>query len=302
MLAENIRARRMQAGLSQEQLAEQLQVSRQAVTKWETGAGIPDIENLRAIAALFGISIDELLGDASENTATCGHLHESVTEYDIDGEKRFDIAFAGAACVMIEGSDSEKVRVELASDTISDVQRVCKVKIDDIRKRIDIDVKRLEGLSETKAKEGLRITVRLPQRYVDEVELAGNVVSLVVRHLATERFEFTGKLSAMELDDVSGHVELNCNDDLDIRCTAFEGRLDVNQLSATSKLHISEGTPFESVVHGIGNCILYECAGAPCDDFSLHSDEAAACNTVIELNGMRSELTISTVMSGACAS
>lgn len=69
MLAENIKGRRVQAGLSQEQLAEQLQVSRQAVTKWETGAGIPDIENLRAIAALFGITLDELLGDVSEGAA-----------------------------------------------------------------------------------------------------------------------------------------------------------------------------------------------------------------------------------------
>lgn len=68
MLAENIKGRRVQAGLSQEQLAEQLQVSRQAVTKWETGAGIPDIENLRAIAALFGITLDELLGDVSDGS------------------------------------------------------------------------------------------------------------------------------------------------------------------------------------------------------------------------------------------
>ncbi|WP_290994841.1 helix-turn-helix transcriptional regulator [Gordonibacter sp.] len=299
MLAENIKGRRVQAGLSQEQLAEQLQVSRQAVTKWETGAGIPDIENLRAIAVLFGITLDELLGDVSEDAAARGHLHESVTEYDIDGEKRFDITFAGAASVVVEGCDSEKVRVELASDTIPDVQRVCKVKIDDIRKRIDIDVKRLEGLSETKAKEGLRLTVRFPQRYVDEVELAGNAVSLAVRHLAAERFEFSGRLSAVELDDVSGHVELNCNDDLDIRCVALDGRLDVNQLSATSKLRIAEGTPFESIVRGIGNHILYQRAGAPCDDFSLHGDEATACTTVIELNGMRSELTISVDAPGA---
>lgn len=300
MLAENIKGRRVQAGLSQEQLAEQLQVSRQAVTKWETGAGIPDIENLRAIAALFGITLDELLGDMSEGAAAAGgNFHESVTEYDIDGEKRFDITFAGAACVMVEGCDSEKVRVELASDTIPDVQRVCKVKIDDIRKRIDIDIKRLDGLSETKAKEGLRLTVRLPQRYADEVELAGNAGSLVVQHLTVEHFEFTGRLSTVELDDVSGHVELNCNDDLDIRCAALDGRLDVNQLSATSKLHIADDTPFESVVRGIGNHILYQRAGTPCDDFSLRGDEVAACTTIIELNGMRSELTISADTPGA---
>ena len=47
--AENLKMLRKQAGMSQEQLAEKLGVSRQAVTKWETGAGIPDIENIMAI-------------------------------------------------------------------------------------------------------------------------------------------------------------------------------------------------------------------------------------------------------------
>ncbi len=57
--AEKLKSIRKQAGMSQEQLAEKLGVSRQAVTKWETDAGIPDIENIMAISALFDISIDE---------------------------------------------------------------------------------------------------------------------------------------------------------------------------------------------------------------------------------------------------
>ena len=51
-IAETIKTLRKTAGMSQEQLAEKLHVSRQAVTKWETEGGTPDIENLRAIAAL----------------------------------------------------------------------------------------------------------------------------------------------------------------------------------------------------------------------------------------------------------
>ena len=53
-------------GLSQEGLAERLHVSRQAVTKWETGAGVPDVENLMEIADVFGLSMDELLGRVLE--------------------------------------------------------------------------------------------------------------------------------------------------------------------------------------------------------------------------------------------
>lgn len=62
-LGEKIKAMRQQAALSQEQLAEKLNVSRQAVTKWETGKGIPDIANLIAISDEFDVSLDELIKD-----------------------------------------------------------------------------------------------------------------------------------------------------------------------------------------------------------------------------------------------
>ena len=65
--AENVKMLRKQAGMSQEQLAEKLGVSRQAVTKWETGAGIPDIENIMAISMLFDISIDDLLSNERDS-------------------------------------------------------------------------------------------------------------------------------------------------------------------------------------------------------------------------------------------
>lgn len=52
---------RKQLGLSQEKMAEKINVSRQAITKWESGAGMPDITNLKAISDLFQVSIDDLL-------------------------------------------------------------------------------------------------------------------------------------------------------------------------------------------------------------------------------------------------
>lgn len=64
-LGSKLRAARQEANLTQQQLATKLMVSRQAITKWETDAGIPDIENLKALAALFGVSVDYLVaGDA----------------------------------------------------------------------------------------------------------------------------------------------------------------------------------------------------------------------------------------------
>ena len=50
-------------GLTQEQFAEQLQVSRQAVSKWETGKGWPGVDSLKLIADEFGVTIDSLVSD-----------------------------------------------------------------------------------------------------------------------------------------------------------------------------------------------------------------------------------------------
>ncbi len=62
-LGEKIKTARKNIGLTQEELAVKLSVSRPAVAKWETDKGIPDIENLKAISGLLGVSLDSLLDD-----------------------------------------------------------------------------------------------------------------------------------------------------------------------------------------------------------------------------------------------
>ncbi|HHT24641.1 MAG TPA: helix-turn-helix transcriptional regulator [Clostridiaceae bacterium] len=62
---EKLQDARKRAGLSQEQLAEKLSVSRSAVAKWENNNGMPDIDNLKAIAQLLDVSIDYLLANGS---------------------------------------------------------------------------------------------------------------------------------------------------------------------------------------------------------------------------------------------
>ena len=54
---------RKQKGLSQEELANRLNVSRQTISKWEIGDSTPDMEKLIAISDLFEISLDELILD-----------------------------------------------------------------------------------------------------------------------------------------------------------------------------------------------------------------------------------------------
>ena len=60
-LNEKLQKLRKQKGLTQEELAEVLFVSRTAISKWESGRGYPNIDSLKAISKLFGVTIDELL-------------------------------------------------------------------------------------------------------------------------------------------------------------------------------------------------------------------------------------------------
>lgn len=69
-IGEKIKEARKSAGLTQEQIAEKLMVSRQAITKWESDKGIPDVDNLKAISSLLNISIDYLLDKGQDMNAS----------------------------------------------------------------------------------------------------------------------------------------------------------------------------------------------------------------------------------------
>ena len=83
-LGQRIQELRKQRGMSQEALGDALGVSRQAVSKWENNLSCPDISLLPAIAKIFGMSVDELLGAASatENIAEAKPYTESESKYE----------------------------------------------------------------------------------------------------------------------------------------------------------------------------------------------------------------------------
>ena len=287
MISMRIRELRKQAKLSQEMMAEKIGVSRQAITKWETGLGVPDLENLVAIADLFKLSLDELMGrDIEHETLEKDYLYESVTEYDIDGKKDFDISFMGANKLKLYAYEGEKVKVILLSDTISDIQNELKTKIDDIKRKIDIDIKRVGNLSETVAKNELTIKILIPQLYMGEVDLNGNTNILELKNLELDNIEFSGKSKEIALENIKSHIEIDTNEDAKLYVKNVEGALDINQLSATSKLYIASTDEFGFVTKGVLNKVL-------CKQDTLNIKEVSEePKLVIELNGIKSELSI----------
>jgi transcriptional regulator with XRE-family HTH domain len=80
-LGEKIKSARKSAGLTQEQLAEKLIVSRQAITKWESDKGLPDIENLKRLSKLLNVSIDYLLDDGKSMDLTVIREEINLDDY-----------------------------------------------------------------------------------------------------------------------------------------------------------------------------------------------------------------------------
>ena len=80
-LAEKIFQERKKLGLSQEQFAEKMEISRQAVSKWESGQSMPDLDKLVMMSQIFGVSTDYLLKDNSDEA---DFMQESFSEETID--------------------------------------------------------------------------------------------------------------------------------------------------------------------------------------------------------------------------
>lgn len=92
-LGYNIHMMRRKAGLSQEELAEQCQVSRQAIAKWERGESLPTIDKMIALAEVFNVSLDELTGRIAFDEHK--HFREFIKKYaasDIPIDEEDDIS------------------------------------------------------------------------------------------------------------------------------------------------------------------------------------------------------------------
>ena len=78
---------RTKKGLSQDELAEKVFVTRQAVSRWENGETIPNIETLKLLSQLFDVSINTLLGSPREMVCHCCgmSLNDATTSKEIDG-------------------------------------------------------------------------------------------------------------------------------------------------------------------------------------------------------------------------
>ena len=114
ILADKIIQLRKKNGWSQEELAEQMNVSRQAVCKWEGAQSIPDINKLIQLSKLFNVSIDYLLKDEMEEVEYNMSSSDDESTIDEQSEKRFVSMQEANAFLKVKEETSGKIALGVA--------------------------------------------------------------------------------------------------------------------------------------------------------------------------------------------
>ena len=279
---------RLKQGLSQEQLAEKIGVSRQAITKWETNRGLPDVENMIILAEIFKLTLDELVLQGKLSQEKKEENYESETVYDIDCDKYFDIRRGSARKMRICSCEDEKIHVNLQSDTLENLNSLYKVKIDEKKKRLDIVCENKKVISQFQAGNSLDIVIMLPKGYTEHCEIEATVKELYIEDLKMKRLEYDGDADFVYVKDTEGSLEFTGKTDYDITIDGICTQLDVNQWSAKTLVHVADISKYTVINKGRKCKVYYEEDGVTCEKTSDVNGE-----NILSISGIHSEMIIS---------
>ena len=271
---EKLKMLRKENGLTQEELAEKLMVSRQAITKWESGDGIPDIENLKQISIVFGTTIDELVKEDKNITIESKEQYKHVEELEIDHTKHFDINVCKVNEFNIMPNAEEIVKLELLSNEEENLEEDFKVKFDDLYNKLDIDVKTKKQV------EDIKVNLYLPEKYIDEIELNSKIKTLNISNIEIKKLEYDGDLKYLNVKNSKGEIVLNTTKcDIEANYDKLDGTLEVNTINSTARVELPKDSEYKTILKGLKNEFID----------AINTEDA---KNIIELNGMNSKLIV----------
>ena len=271
---EKLKMLRKESGFTQEGLAEKLNVSRQAITKWETGEGTPDIENLKIISNLFNTTIDDLVKEDKDVNIDKINQFKYSEELEINHTKHFDINLGKFEELNLLPTEEEKVKVELLSSKYENINELFKIKFDELYNKLDIDIKN------SKIIDNIILNIYLPEKYIEDIELNAKIKTLNISNIEISKLEFDGELKYINVKNSKGKVVLNTTRcDIEADYDKLDGELEVNIINSTARVQIPKGSKYKTILKGKKNQFVNE----------TNTDEAT---NIIELNGLNSKLII----------
>ena len=291
--SEKLKEIRKKEGLSQEQLAERIGVSRQAITKWETGKGLPDVENMVIIAEIFKTTLDDLLRGSAVKQEQEKPVFISETIYDINCEKHFDVNIGNAATIILSSGTDEKLHIKLSSETFENLNTMFKIKLDEKRNKLDVNCLNKNELSRYELEDSLTVEIILPDKYSDHCEISASVKLLVVKDLHLRRLEYDGTAERVLISDSSGSLEFTSKTDYDITIDKITGTLDINQWKAKAIVHLSEDN-IVNVINKGRKCDIYYMKEGTIIEYENFADG----ENELSVSGIFSELIVDLFLKG----
>lgn len=99
--SERLCAYRKKVGMSQQELAEFLNVSRQSVSKWETDVAMPTIDNLQRLGELYGVSIDTLINGTNSADTVQNHVEHIECEQQLVRQRKWAVPYLVFSCILM---------------------------------------------------------------------------------------------------------------------------------------------------------------------------------------------------------
>lgn len=255
---EKLKEIRKQNNLSQEDLANQLNVSRQAITKWETAQGLPDMENLKNISKFFHISLDELLQEEAIQVSNQiieeeKYVYEAIYEYDIDSIKDIEINVSLINNVKILPNDKDNILLRLGSNTLFDLDNFYRIKHKNAEKKFKLSIGKNSinigiiniGIIKTSYKD-LTAIIYLPQKYIKNVKINCISEKLDVKSLIFNKIDISQIIENINIEYCKGDIELNTIlSNYEITYNQFEGNLKINSISSIVKLNVPKNSNYQ---------------------------------------------------------
>lgn len=279
-LNEKLRKLRNQKQLTQEALAEKLNVSRQAITKWEKGEGIPDIENITQISRFFGITIDELIKEEKEINLNEQYRYTWKKSLKLTHSKRLELTIKNMEEIILTGSEGDSIEIEIYSNEVEKLEETIQIKIDDpkdLNNRYQLSIRNQEN------KKIVKLKLTIPQKLIEQVEMKTHTKKITLKEIKLVHLEIDGEVRYVKAIHTKGYIVFNNGrSDIDLEFNELVEKLDINLISSKATLTIPQSSRY--VTKNKGRWTTIE---------GNHDTEKAT--NEIELNGLTSKLTILTI-------
>ena len=214
-------------------------------------------------------------------------IFESETVYDIDMGKHFDINLGGARKITIKTGVDEKIHIVLSSESLAEIGSLFKVKLDEKRNKLDVELVNKKGVSRFEAQESVDITLLLPEKFTEHAEVGASAKELFVEDLRLSRLEYDGDAEKIFIRDTQGSLEFTAKTDYEIFISGNCTELDENQFKAKAIVHLENADNYKFSNNGRKCKFITRKNG---ETVELEKNETA--ENIISTSGIFSELIV----------